>query len=123
MRAPSYPPPLPSPLSPQPPTHLHRVHAILLGGGHIEANFHERDLSIIILVELQRHLVLARRALGDVAEGDLKHRLLPNVKGEQLPCGGRRGDAARHSGIRTTTLRGRDKNLRSALWGRPTASS
>lgn len=76
-----------SPHPPASPTHLHGVHAVLLGGGHVEPDLHERDLGIIVLVELQRHLVLACGALGHVAERDLEHRLLPNVKGKQLPCG------------------------------------
>lgn len=69
--------------------HLNWVHAILLGGGHIEAHLHERDLCIVVLVELQRHLVLACGALGHVAEGYLEDRLVANVKGKQLPCGRR----------------------------------
>lgn len=77
-----------SPHPPASPTHLHGVHAVLLGGGHVEADLHQRDLGVVVLVELQRHLVLARGALGHVAERDLEHRLLPNVEGQQLPCGG-----------------------------------
>lgn len=76
-----------SPHPPASPTHLHRVHAILLGGGHVEPDLHERNLGVVVLVELQRHLVLARGALGHIAERDLEHRLLPDVKGQQLPCG------------------------------------
>lgn len=76
-----------TPRPPAGPTHLHGVHAVLLGGGHIEPDLHERDLGVVVLVELQRHLVLARGALGHVAERDLEHRLLPDVKGQQLPCG------------------------------------
>lgn len=76
-----------TPRPPAGPTHLHGIHAVLLGGGHVEPDLHERDLGVVVLVELQRHLVLARGALGHVAERDLEHRLLPDVEGQQLPCG------------------------------------
>lgn len=67
-------------------SHLNGVHAILLGGRYVEAHLHERNLCVIILVELQCHLVFACGALGHVAERYLKDRLVTNVKGKQLPC-------------------------------------
>lgn len=67
--------------------HLNGVHTILLGGWHVEAHLHERHLGVVILVELQRHLILACGALGHVAKGDLEDWLVPNVEGKQLPCG------------------------------------
>ena len=72
--------------------HLDRVHAVLLGGWHVEAHLHEGDLRVIVLVELQRHLVLAGGALRHVAERDLEDWLVANVEGKQLPCGEKADD-------------------------------
>ena len=62
--------------------HLNGVHAVLLGGRHIEAHLHERDLCVVILVEFQCHLILACGALGHVAERYLEDRLVANVEGK-----------------------------------------
>ena len=72
--------------------HLDGVHAVLLGGRHVEAHLHEGDLCVIVLVEFQRHLVLAGGALGHIAERDLEDRLVANVEGKQLPCGEKADD-------------------------------
>lgn len=67
-------------------THLNRVHTILLSRGHIKAHLHKRHLSIIILMELQCHFILASCALWHIAQWDFKYWLFPNVKGKKLPC-------------------------------------
>lgn len=45
---------------------------ICLVGWDIEADFHEGDLCVVILVELQSHLVFPSGTLGHVGKWDLK---------------------------------------------------
>lgn len=57
-----------------------------LVGWDIEADLHEGDLRVVILVELQSHLVFPSGTLGHVGKWDLKRCVFIYVKLQKRSC-------------------------------------
>ena len=66
--------------------YLHRVTVWVAGiTGHVEPQFHQVDGSIVILVKLQSHLVLACRRVGHVCQRNFKNKVLVHFKIQGVP--------------------------------------
>lgn len=64
--------------------HLHRVLSFVsLTGRDVESDLHERNLGVVILVELQCDFVLPSGTLGNVGQRDLERCVVVDIKGQQ----------------------------------------
>lgn len=63
---------------------LYRVLSLIgLAGWDVESDLHERNLSVVVLVELQCDFVLPCGTLGNIGERDLKRRVVVDVERQQ----------------------------------------
>ena len=56
------------------------------GAGNVEAHLHQRHGGVVVLMELDRHLVLRRLAVGDVGQRDLKGGQAVHFEVHRVAC-------------------------------------